>query len=70
MSLKTSKAFRAWRKRMNLTQKAAGDALGLSENAVRNYDLGRRCDWPVDVEVPKHVLLACHAVEKNLPPVS
>lgn len=54
---------------MKLTQKDAGTALDLSENTIRNYDIGRRCDWPTPVEVPRSVLLACSAIEAGLSPV-
>jgi len=66
---KTSKAFRAWRKRLKLTQVAAAKVLGLGKTTVANYDAGKRHAPDGDVVVPKIVLLACRAVEHKLPPV-
>lgn len=54
---------------MKLTQVAAAKLLGLARTTVGNYDLGVRNDIDKPVVVPKVVLLACRAVENNLPPV-
>jgi transcriptional regulator with XRE-family HTH domain len=55
----TAAAFKAWRKRLGLSQREAGDALGLSLRAVANYEAGER-------RIPKPVALACAAVALGL----
>ena len=66
----SSFAFRAWRERMGLTHKEAAKILGLGITTVSNYSIGRRCDTDEEVIVPRIVLLACAAVEKELLPIS
>jgi transcriptional regulator with XRE-family HTH domain len=51
--------LRDWRKRLGLSQREAGDALGLSLRAVQNYESGER-------DIPKPVALACAAVALGL----
>jgi transcriptional regulator with XRE-family HTH domain len=58
----TPAAFKAWRKRLGLSQRGAGDALGLSLRAVQNYESGER-------RVTKTLALACAAVAFGLPPI-
>lgn len=46
--------------------------MGVARNTAGNYCLGKRTDGGVEevVEVPKYILLACTAVERDLPPVN
>jgi len=61
--------FKAWRKKMNLTQQQAADALGLSIQALGNYERGTRYEDGRAVIIPRTVALACAAVEAGLKPV-
>jgi len=57
---------------MGLTLRGVASALGIARNTAGNYSLGLRfdkCDEGEIVEVPKHILLACSAVEKKLSPI-
>ena len=56
----TPAAFHAWRKHMRLSQKAAGEALGVSQRMVAYYEAGERQSGPV--AVPRAVELACAAL--------
>lgn len=73
MASKSSRAFRQWRLRLNLTQAEAAKVLGLGRNTVVTYDCGMRWDnkgiSPSNSVVPYVVLLACSAVEAHLKPV-
>lgn len=64
-----NKAFHSWRKRLNMTQQRAAESLRLARITVANYDRGTRCGLEGEVIVPHVVLLACSAVENNLPPI-
>lgn len=55
----TPEEFKAWRKRLGLTQGQAAEALGLSLRAIQYYERGER-------EITKTVALACAAVEAGL----
>lgn len=74
METKPSKAFSVWRRRMDFTYREAAHALGICPATIRNYCAGRRKERKEDddreVEIPKYILLACAAVEKELPPIS
>lgn len=52
----TPEAFRAWRKRNELTQDQAGAVLEISRSIVQKYEAA-------DAEIPKKVRLACAAHE-------
>lgn len=73
MATKSSKAFCSWRRRMNLSYREAAKALGLCMSVVGFYSRGIRRDRKEEagksVEVPKSVLLACAALENNLPTI-
>lgn len=71
MVSKSSKAFNSWRKRTGLTYKEASIVLGICMASIGYYTRGERknVDISEPVEVPKTVLLACSAVEANLPPI-
>ena len=58
--------FRAWRKRLSLTQEEAAAALGISTSMISNYEAGeiRSTDHPAPI--PKTVALACAAVARGL----
>jgi transcriptional regulator with XRE-family HTH domain len=59
----TPTQFKAWRKHMRLSQKAAGEALGLSIVAVQNYERGASAGTNSRlVSIPLHVELACAAL--------
>lgn len=66
---KSSKAFRAWRKRMGLTQKQAADKLDIGFATTRIYDSGHRWSPEGPVYVPVAIRLACRAVEYGLGPI-
>lgn len=73
MASKSSKAFLSWRKRMKLSYSQASKAVGLSISSVGFYSRGTRKNQKEgdekDVDVPMTVLLACAAVEKQIPPI-
>jgi transcriptional regulator with XRE-family HTH domain len=56
----TPAAFRAWRRRLGLTQAEAAAALGLGRRLVQYYELGVRAGRPAPV--PRTVRLACAAL--------
>lgn len=58
----TSTSLRAWRKRLNLSQRAAAEALGVSLRQYSDYERGV-------ADVPHTVALACAAVAYGLPPM-
>lgn len=55
----TPEEFKAWRKRLELTQTQAAEALGLSLRAIQYYERGER-------EITRTVALACAAVEAGI----
>ena len=57
----TPQAFRDWRLRNDLTQRAAATLLGYSERWIRAFE---RPDKPA--EIPKAVALACWAIEQGI----
>jgi DNA-binding XRE family transcriptional regulator len=59
--------FRAWRKRLGLSQVAAAAALGISESSVANYESGFRREDRRPVVIPKVVALACAAIGAGMP---
>lgn len=65
----SSKAFKSWKGRMGFTLRGVAGALGISRGTAHNYCAGKRCDIEEPVEIPKHILLACSAVEEGLPPI-
>jgi transcriptional regulator with XRE-family HTH domain len=59
--------FKAWRERMDLSQPAAADALGIARSTVQMYELGhRKDDHGREVIIPKPIRLACAALEKGI----
>ena len=54
--------FAAWRARLGLSKSEAAQVLGLSRNSVIAYETGRR-------PLPRHVALACAAVEGGIAPI-
>lgn len=73
MSSKSSKAFNNWRKRMGFTYRQAANSLGICMASVGYYTVGSRRDNQDEdakpVDVPKTILLACSAIENQLPPI-
>lgn len=57
----TQSEFRAWRKRLHLSQPQAAEMLGISPRSVWSYE--KR-----EAEIPRAVALACAAIEHGLPP--
>jgi hypothetical protein len=51
--------MRAWRDRLDLTQKQAGEQLGLTLRAIQHYEGGTR-------PIPHVVELACWAIEHRV----
>jgi transcriptional regulator with XRE-family HTH domain len=64
----TGEDFKLWRYTMNLNQKQAADALGISRDTVTNYETGRRRDTGREVEIPLYIALACSALTRGLKP--
>jgi len=60
--------FKAWRKKMGFTQQQAADALGLSIQALGNYERGTRYEDGREVKIPRSIALACSAVVADLKP--
>lgn len=54
--------FKAWRRRLGITQQAAADALGTTRRAIVMWEAGDR-------PISRTLALACAAVEAGLPPV-
>ncbi|MCA1940015.1 MAG: helix-turn-helix domain-containing protein [Caenispirillum bisanense] len=59
----TPKAFKHWRKSLNLSQKEAAAALGLKHRIVQYYEKGERDGKPI--QIPKSVRLACWALSQG-----
>ncbi|GAB5469883.1 MAG: hypothetical protein Kilf2KO_29130 [Rhodospirillales bacterium] len=55
-----SQDFKKWRKSLGLSQKDAGEALGLKRRVVQYYEKGER--GGSKVKIPKTVRLACYAL--------
>lgn len=59
--------FKRWRERMELSQPAAAEALGISRSAVQMYELGHRKDNKGRaVIIPKAIRLACASIERGI----
>jgi len=58
----TPAQFKAWRKRLRLSQRAAGVALGVTTSTVALYEHGVRYDDGRPVVIPKTVRLAMAAL--------
>lgn len=59
----TPKAFKHWRKTLDLSQKEAAAALGLKHRIVQYYEKGERDGKPI--QIPKSVRLACWALSQG-----
>jgi len=66
----TNEQFKTWRQKMGLTQKQAADALGISLQALGNYERGYRYEDERSVKIPLVVDLACAAIAAGLMPYS
>ncbi|HWX85509.1 MAG TPA: helix-turn-helix transcriptional regulator [Xanthobacteraceae bacterium] len=64
----TSGQFKQWRERMQMSQQAAADALGISKATVINYESGTRREDNRPVVIPKIVELACAALTFGIAP--
>ena len=62
----TPAQFKAWRKRLRLSQTAAAKALGLGLSTVALYEQGKRWEDGRPVVIPKHVRLAMAAIALGL----
>lgn len=63
----TPAQFRAWRKRLGLSQPAAGAALGVCIATIQLYERGKRFDRnDCPVVIPKTIQLAMIAVASGL----
>lgn len=60
----TPKAFKHWRKSLQLSQKEAAAALGLKHRIVQYYEKGERDGKPI--QIPKSVRLACWAISQGV----
>lgn len=54
---------------MGLSLSGVSKVLGIAKNTAHNYSTGKRQDMDNEVIVPKHILLACSAIEKEIPPI-
>lgn len=72
MASKSSKAFRLWKARMGLSYSKAAKALDLSQASISYYCSGKRRknNEVKDFDIPKIVLLACAALEREIPPIN
>ncbi len=59
-----SQDFKKWRKSLDLSQKAAAEALGLKRRVVQYYEKGERSGKKV--KIPKTVRLACYALSAGI----
>lgn len=65
----TPRDFRAWRRKMGLTQEKAAKILGMGRTAVSQYDTGkRRAPAEIIETVPRYIALACTAISHGLAP--
>ncbi|WP_109317229.1 helix-turn-helix domain-containing protein [Pseudovibrio ascidiaceicola] len=66
----TPEEFKQWRAALGFkSREAAANALGVSSETIRLYEMGHRRDDPSRaVEIPKHIALACSAIEVGLEP--
>ncbi len=55
--------FRAWRKRLGLTQAQAAAALDIAARTIRHYERGRRSG--AAVAIPRVVALATRTLERE-----
>jgi len=60
--------FKAWRKKMNLTQQQAAEALGVNNRSIVNYERGARYEDGRAVIIPRSIALACAAITAGLEP--
>lgn len=63
----TPEEFRAWRKRLDLTQQAAAKALGVSHSTVQLYEGSWTPPEGRTGDIPKTIRLAMAAIEAALP---
>lgn len=56
--------FKRWRKSLKLSQKEAGEALGLKRRVVQYYEKGERDGETV--KIPKYIRLACSALASGI----
>ncbi len=63
----TPEAFKAWRKRLGLTQHEAARRLGVDERVIRRYETGRRGDQAGAAPIPKATRRAMVAIAAGLP---
>ena len=59
----TGPAMLAWRQRLGYSRKRAAEALGLSESQLIDYEAGIKRGTGRAALIPKHVWLACLALE-------
>lgn len=69
----TPEQFRAWRNAQGLTLQDAAEALGLARATLQLYERGKRFETDAqgdaaEVEIPRHVALACAAIAAGLKP--
>jgi transcriptional regulator with XRE-family HTH domain len=57
--------FRSWRERLELSQQAAADVLGMSKSSIELYERGSRRDDGRSVLIPTTVALACGFLEQR-----
>lgn len=56
--------IRYYRQKAGLTQKALAESCGLSEAAIRNYELGNRTpDYKTIIKIAEHLEVSYHAIK-------
>jgi len=58
------KQFKKWRRYRNLSQKKAGELLGLKARMIQYYESGER--EGKKVKIPKSIRLACYALDEGV----
>lgn len=58
----TAESFTAWRDRLGFSKADAARELGLSRNTIIKFENG-------GAEIPRHIALACAAIERRIPPL-
>ena len=61
----TPAAFRAWRSRLGISQREAGELLGRTERMIRYYEAGVD-EHGETIDIPKAVELACRELERQV----
>lgn len=58
--------FKAWRKHMSLSQRAAADELGVTLATLQSWERGKNWSTDKPVEIDRRTALACAALSAGL----